>query len=442
MDTYQSYKPSGIEWVGEIPEHWEKRKFKWDIFYQEGPGLRTFQFTEDGVRVICVSNITEKGIDFETTHTRHISKEEYEEKYKHFTVENNDILLSSSGSIGKVCKYFFDGEPVILNTSTIRIHSKNSKKYTEDFVKYVLISNYIQIQLRFLMTGGIVSNFGPSHLDQIFNYLPPFNEQLQIVKYLDEKTELIDKLISTKERKITLLKEQRISIISQVVTKGLNPNVKMKDSGVEWIGEIPEGWLMSKFKFDTKTPVQYGLNISGDKYLDEGIRFIRITDLLENGGLIPEDGKYLDKDDVPNEFLLNKFDILFCRTGHTVGKSYLHLEDGNYTSGGYLVRFNFRNYFESKFIFYISKTSFYWDWIKLNSVISTIENVNGDKYQNFQYPKPSKSEQKGIVEFLDTKLVEIDDLVNLEQKKIDLLKEYRQSLISEVVTGKIKVTND
>jgi type I restriction enzyme S subunit len=163
---------------------------------------------------------------------------------------------------------------------------------------------------------------------------------------------------------------------------------------------------------------------------------------LEGGGLIPEDGKYLDIKDVPSEFLLNKFDILFCRTGHTVGKSYLHLEDGNYTSGGYLVRFNFGNYFQSKFIFYISKTSFYWDWIKLNSVISTIENVNGDKYQNFQYPKPSKSEQKEIVEFLDTKLVEIDDLVHLEQKKIDLLKEYRQSLISEVVTGKIKVTTD
>jgi type I restriction enzyme S subunit len=183
MNKYQSYKPSGIEWVGEIPEHWENRKLKWDIFYQEGPGLRTFQFTEDGIRVICVSNITEKGIDFETTHTRHISKEEYEEKYKHFTVNDNDILLSSSGSIGKVCKYFYDGEPVILNTSTIRIHSKNNKKYIEDFVKYVLISNYVQIQLRFLMTGGIVSNFGPSHLDQIFNYVPPLTEQLQIVQF-------------------------------------------------------------------------------------------------------------------------------------------------------------------------------------------------------------------------------------------------------------------
>ena len=134
MERYDSYKDSGVEWIGKIPSTWEKRKFKWDIFYQEGPGLRTFQFTERGVRVICVSNITEHGIDFETTHTRHISQKEYEEKYKHFTVNDRDILLSSSGSIGKVSRYFFDGEPVILNTSTIRIHSSNKTYYLDDFV--------------------------------------------------------------------------------------------------------------------------------------------------------------------------------------------------------------------------------------------------------------------------------------------------------------------
>ena len=100
MERYDSYKDSGVEWIGKIPSTWEKRKFKWDIFYQEGPELRTFQFTERGVRVICVS-ITEHGIDFETTHTRHISSKEYEEKYKHFTVNDRDILLSSSGSSEK-----------------------------------------------------------------------------------------------------------------------------------------------------------------------------------------------------------------------------------------------------------------------------------------------------------------------------------------------------
>jgi type I restriction enzyme S subunit len=133
---------------------------------------------------------------------------------------------------------------------------------------------------------------------------------------------------------------------------------------------------------------------------------------------------------------------LFCRSGHTVGKSYLHLEDGEFTSGGYLVRFNFENYYESKFIFYLGKTSFYWDWIKMNSVVSTIENVNGDKYQNFIYTKPPIKEQQKIVEYLDKQTSEIDTLIKLEQSKIEGLKEYRQSLISEVVTGKIRVCEE
>ena len=207
-----------------------------------------------------------------------------------------------------------------------------------------------------------------------------------------------------------------------------------RDSEVEWIGEIPSDWIVSKFKFDTLNPVQYGINISSDKYVDEGIRFVRITDINEDGSLNPNNGRYLISDDVPEEFLLNKYDVLFCRSGHTVGKSYFHTTDGQFTSGGYLVRFNFRNYTESKFIFYLSKTNFYWDWIKLNTVVSTIENVNGDKYQNFIYPKPPHNEQQQIVSFLDTKTSFIDSLIEKTQRKIELLKEKRTSLINEVVT--------
>ncbi len=423
MRKYQSYKQSGVEWIGEIPSHWNF--------------IKTNILTEnlDGKRVPL--NSEERGkMEGEYPYWGSNGVVDYVNQF----IFNEEIVL-----VGEDGSPFFDklkdvsfyvNEPVWVNN---HIHILKPK---EKILPRYLTHSFNCVDYKEYITGSTRDKLTQSDLKRISHCVPPLKEQDQIVQFLDEKTELIDKLISTKDRKISLLKEQRTSLINQVVTKGLNPNVKLKDSGVEWIGDIPEGWMMSKFKFDTKTPVQYGLNISGDKYLDEGIRFIRITDLLENGGLIPEDGKYLDKKDVPSEFLLNKFDILFCRTGHTVGKSYLHLEDGNYTSGGYLVRFNFGNYFESKFIFYISKTSFYWDWIKLNSVISTIENVNGDKYQNFQYPKPSKSEQKDIVEFLDTKLFEIDDLIQLEQKKIDLLKEYRQSLISEVVTGKIKVTTD
>jgi len=207
-----------------------------------------------------------------------------------------------------------------------------------------------------------------------------------------------------------------------------------KNSGVEWIGEFPSHWGVSKLKYDTLTPVKYGMNISSDKYVDEGIRFIRITDLTDWGELIKDNGKYLIRDDVTDEFLLDKYDLLFCRSGHTVGKSYLHLEEGDYTSGGYLVRFNFGDYSKSKFIFYVSKTDFYWFWIQLNTVTSTIENVNGEKYSNMIYPKPPNTEQTQIVSFLDTKTQKIDELIEKTEKKIELLKGKRTSLINHCVT--------
>ena len=442
MKKYQSYKPSGIEWIGDIPIHWERRKLKWDIFYQEGPGLRTFQFTEDGIRVICVSNITEKGIDFDTTHTRHISESEYLSKYKHFTVQNNDILLSSSGSIGKVCRYFFDGAPVILNTSTIRIHSKNPSRYSSDFVRYVLLSNYIQIQLKFLMTGGIVSNFGPSHLDQLLNYIPALKEQEQIVNYLDEKTSIIDKLISTKERKIELLKEQRTSLINEVITKGLNPNVKMKDSGVEWIGEIPESW--SFVRLGVLGSFSKGKGITKDKIKENGFPCIRNGEIYTTYNLrFSEPKSFIDETTISESIKVKKGTLFFTGDGETleeIGKCVVYLgEEEIYVGGGINI---FTPHTDKVSPIYLSYVMSSTSCVYQKSIVGKGEivvHIYSKQLRDIQFGLPIIQEQQEIVEYLDKHTKEIDDLVSMEQNKIELLKEYRQSLISEVITGKIKV---
>ena len=438
MKRYDSYKDSGVEWIGEIPSGWEKRKFKWDIFYQEGPGLRTFQFTDSGVRVICVSNITEHGIDFETTHTRHISQDEYEEKYKHFTVNDRDILLSSSGSIGKVSRYFFDGKPVILNTSTIRIHSSNKENYLDDFVPYVLSSNYIQIQLRFLMTGGIVSNFGPSHLDQLFNYIPPLLEQQQIVSFLDSKTSQIDELIQKKERKIELLKKYRTSLINQVVTKGLNPNVEMKDSGVEWIGEIPSHWFCvgtNKVYNDLGTGTT-PTSDNSDYYSDNGYHWITTTDLNE-GIMLDTLSKITEKSvkDYPNLRLYPSGSIYISMYGGRIGKLGVSTFD-SYCNQSVCVL--------PKNDTIIVKFYYYWflgfqEFVKGMGRGGGQPNINKDMIKSFPTVKIPLFEQQQIVLYLDEQTHKIDSSIQSEEKKIELLKEYRQSLISEVVTGKIDV---
>lgn len=425
MKKYPKYKDSGVEWIGEIPENWTKTKFKLLVFYQEGPGLRTFQFTEFGIRVICVSNITERGIDFETTHTRHISWEEYEEKYKHFTVKDRDILLSSSGSIGKVSIYHFDGEPVILNTSTIRIHSKDTTKILNEFLPTYLSSTYVQIQLRFLMTGGIVNNFGPSHLDQLFLYLPPLPEQQQIVTYLDQKTSLIDQIISVSEKKIELLKEQRTATINHAVTKGLNPKVKMKDSGVEWIGEIPEGWENSKVKWELIFHNNKRIPIEGEKrsYMSGEFPYYGASGIVDYISEYIFDGAYILIGEDGANILSRSTPLSFVVKGKFWVNNHAHI----LTPITGIIEY---------FCFQLELNDY-----STSASGSAQPKLTKEALSEIKVIVPPLHEQQQIVTYLDQKTKEIDDLISSEQKRIELLKEYRQSLISEVVTGKIRVIN-
>ena len=270
---------------------------------------------------------------------------------------------------------------------------------------------------------------------------PSLSEQTLIAEYLDKKTSQIDTLVEKIERKIELLKEQRTALINQCVTKGLDPDVEMKDSGVEWIGKIPRHWEVTKLKYESKSPVQYGLNIESGSYVDEGVRFLRITDITEDGS-ITEQGVYLEEKDVPFEYFVNKWDLLFSRSGATVGKSCVFEGEEKSSFAGYLVRFTFNNEHTTKFIKYFCESSSFWSWISLQSSQSTIENVSGEKYAKLSIPFPPLPEQTLIAEYLDKKASQIDTLVEKQQNKINLLKEYRQALISNVVTGKVMVTED
>ena len=307
------------------------------------------------------------------------------------------------------------------------------------YAKYLL--EVVRIELHVVATGSTYEAVAVDDVSNLICVVPPLSEQTQIANFLDRKTEQIDELIRIKERRIELLQEQRIALINQAVTKGLDPTVEMKPSGMDWIGEIPAHWTITRLKYISNIPVTYGLNIESHRYTTEGIRLIRITD-IDEGGDLRQKGVYLSEDCVPQEQTLNSYDLLLSRSGATVGKSYLHLKRGKYTSAGYLVRFNFDDYWTSKFIYYITLSHFYKNWLKQQIIISTIQNVNGEKYSNFQLPIPMPQEQKQIVNFLDCKTQQIDELISAEQRKIELLKEYRQSLISEAVTGKIDVRNE
>ena len=204
-----------------------------------------------------------------------------------------------------------------------------------------------------------------------------------------------------------------------------------KDSGMEWIGDIPSHWKQSRFKYESLVPVQYGLNISSDFYVKQGIRFIRTTDITGDGKLIDK-GVYLDEESVEKTYLTQPNDLLISRSG-TLGKTYLHQSDEKCTYGGYLVRFNFGCSVKSRFIFYFTKSRCFEHWVALNTVQSTIGNVNGQKYANLKIPLPSFAEQTQIVNFLDRKTKQIDELIRIKARRVELLQEQRTALINQVV---------
>jgi len=426
MNRYENYFETGFEWIGKIPSSWELSR------------VGKF-FTERSEKVDDVTypplSVTMNGI---VDQLSDVAKSNDNDNRK--LVKKDDFVINSrsdrKGSSGIAPR---DGSVSLIN---IVLAPKNiDPKYIENLFK-----SYFFKEEYFRNGKGIHWDLWTTRWEQFKNInipVPPIEEQKLISRYLDKKTSQIDSLVEKIQKKIELLKEQRTSLINHYVTKGLDPNVEMKDSGVEWIGEIPKHWKISKLKYLCPNGVQYGLNIDSDSYRESGVRFVRITDITSDGRLKKTDGVYLSQNDVPDEYYVRINDILFSRSGGTVGKS-IRIEDldSDTSFAGYLVRFSFEDSDLSKFVKLVTESGFFWKWIDIQIIQSTIQNVNGEKFSNFSFPLPPKVEQKSIVHSVQDKLKIIVKNISNNELKVQLLLEYRQSLISSVVTGKVRVTED
>lgn len=289
--------------------------------------------------------------------------------------------------------------------------------------------------------SGVRSTLSPSDLLEMELPVPPIEEQKLISRYLDKKTEQIDLLIEKIEKKIELLKEQRISLINQCVTKGLDPSVEMKDSGVEWIGEIPEHWEITRLKYHGQ--VLIGLSFDKDDMVNEGEGTLVLrSSNVQNGKVTFSDNVYV-KTEVPNNLFVQQGDILICsRNGsrNLIGKNCLLGEESlGMTWGVFMSVFRSRN---SEFFYWILNSQVFTSQSGL-FLTSTINQLTVSTLENLLFPFiPDKTEQNKIIDHLKKETQLIDKLIDKEQRRISLLIEYRQSLISSVVTGKVRVTED
>jgi type I restriction enzyme S subunit len=424
-NRYSKYKPSGVEWIGEIPEHWGSIRLKHEYKIQKGkiPSDIQEDLLEGYVPYLSMEYLRDKG------------EPKFVKKDDGILVNEEDLLILWDGSNS--------GEIVVskmgILSSTMGVLNQVGKYLNKKFSFYLLKSFEPEIRNN---TNGM----GIPHVDgdfvrnlRLFN--PPLPEQEQIVKYLDEKTGEIDNLISITENKIELLKENRTSTINRVITKGLDPNVELKDSGIEWIGEIPKHWEMTKMKYLGETII--GLSYSPEDMVDEneGILVLRSSN-IQQGKLYLEDNVYV-RTKVKEKIILREGDILICsRNGsrNLIGKNVVI--DSRMVGNTFGV---FMSIFRTKYWGFISKV--------LNSPIfhnqsdlfltSTINQLTSDTLNNFVIPfTHDENEREEVVKYLDQITQDIDTLISIEQQRIETLKEYRQSLISEVITGKVRVCEE
>lgn len=316
------------------------------------------------------------------------------------------------------------------------------------YVYYWLKSNYTRIR-------GLVgdSQRDGLNLDIIGSLLVPVlpnDEQATIASYLDQQTAVLDTLIIKKQQLIGLLREERTAVINAAVTGQIDTRTedlvgygRYKDSGLEWLGPIPEHWEITRLKWLIRDKLKYGANEASELTDTNLPRYIRITDFDERGNLREATFRSLEWE-IAKDYLLEAGDILFARSGATVGKTFqFRGETGTACFAGYLIKANPNpERILSDYLYYYTKSDAYENWRDSVFIQATIQNIGADKYQNLDVTIPPVNEQRYIVAYLDQKVAQIDQSIATVDRQISLLQEYRTALISAAVTGQIDVRQE
>ena len=428
----REYKDSGIEWIGRIPKDWKVCRIK-DIFrLRTGSTPKEFEQglnSQELVNWFTPSDVAEMNCELSSSE-RHLSKEVIEKEGIELSPAGSLLFVGIGANAGKIGYATVEGYSNQQITTLIPKQNKCLGKYSY----YYMVADGKRIRDNaFYTTLPIINN---SYLSGVKSLLPPINEQKSIVEYLDRKCAEIDSLVELQEQMIAQLTDYKQSVITEAVTKGLNPEAELVSSGIDWIGDVPKGWDIKPLKWLLRKPLQYGANESGVLYDESLPRYVRITDILNNN--LREDLQKLSlTEEQANGYILENDDILFARSGGTVGKAFIFKEEyGRCAFAGYLIRAQIATSCCSKFIYYYTQSQCYDEWKKQIFIQATIQNIGADRYSTLDVPTPPLNEQRAIASYLDAKCHEIDTLISIKQQKIETLKEYKKSIIFEAVTGK------
>lgn len=425
-------KNSGIEWIGKIPDRWKIIRLKdWCVNKKEIVGAKSDSYDRLALTLNGVIKRTKDDSDG-------LQPKEFD---TYQILEENDFVFKmidlQNISTSRVGLSPYTG---LVSPAYIRF-SPRKKGQFNPFIYYYFMSLYYNCVFNSIGGDGVRSALNAKNMGNFLCPFPSVDEQKKIVSFLDKKTAKIDKLIEIENKQIEKLKEYKQAVITEAVTKGLDKSAPMKDSGVEWIGEIPEDWGVKKAKFIADS-FEKGSGITKEDIVTDGdtpcVRYGEIYTKYNNGFSNCVTRTNLEKVSTPVYFKFGN--ILFVGTGELVeeiGKNIVYLGTEKCLAGGDIIIMKHNQ--EARFLNYAmncirSQMQKSYGKAKLKVVHISAYNIG-----NIYIALPNKEVQTEIADYLDKKCSEIDTLAKIKQKKIDMLNEYKKSLIYEYVTGKKEV---
>ena len=441
MNRYERYKDSGIPWLGEVPEHWEIKHINQIFKIHNGATPKTSEpdYWGDEIAWFTPKDLGDNKNKEIAASLKMITKEGYENCGVSLAPAKS-IALSKRAPIGHLAITLL---PAVVNQGCflLEVLSPNDVNY----LYYWLYAN--KSTLNSFGQGSTFMELPREKFAMLKISIPPEKEQTAIAHYLDTKLGEIDALIDKQQTLIEKLAEQRTAVITHAVTKGLNPAAPMKKSGVEWLGDIPAYWDEGKLKNICTAFGRIGFRgYSTADLVNEGEGPITLSPSnIKNTNMDYEKCTYLswEKYLESPEIMLHKNDIVIVKTGSSYGKvGFIDDLPTEATINPQLLVIKRIN-INSKYLFYILLSEIFQFQINQNVIGSTIPTISESKILNFNTPYPSDiNEQITIADYLDQETAKIDRLCETVNQTIGRLKEYRTALITQAVTGKIKVTDE
>ena len=435
LHPYPAYKPSGIAWLGDVPEHWGLVQLGRIGRISKGTGGTKEDETPEGIPCIRYG-------DLYTSHKFHIVGSRTfvtEAKALEYTpIQYGDILFAGSGEtieeIGKSAVNLMEspaccGGDVILFRPDIDVDAR--------FSGYAIDCPQSQYQKSCMGRGITIMHIYGDELKRLWVTLPPLPEQTAIARYLDYVDRRVRRYVEAKRKLIALLEEERQAVIHQAVTRGLDPNVPLKPSGVEWLGDIPAHWDVRRLRIVGEALI--GLTYSPRDIVDEenGVLVLRASNILE-GRMVYRDSVFVQCA-VPDRLVTRVGDILICsRSGSRslIGKNAkIDAKSSGKTFGVFMTIFRSKH---SSYLYYVFNSRLF-DYLSGAFLTSTINQLTLGVLNSIEIPFPPTREQEALVMHLDDATANIDTAIARARRQIELVEEYRTRLIADVVTGKLDV---